>query len=191
MRDRPKLLHVLTAPVLALALASCADVAGPTAPAAPEPPRASTTSGALLLECPRATADSTSALIGPLGGTLRLNGHEVVIPLNAVLLPVRFRLVEPASNYMEIQVRAVGQEHYQFLRPVSMKISYARCTRSNIEKRQLRIYHTDETTKAILADMGGVDDKTARVVSIHTGHFSGYTIGTPSAVDDGSGDGSP
>lgn len=171
-------LRTFCAPVLAVALASCSDLVVPSA--APETPRLSSTTGATLLECPKETADSAGALIGPLGGTLQLNGHEVTIPLNAVLLPTQFRLVEPASNYMEVQVRAGDQEHFQFQRPVSLRISYARCTRSNIEKASLRIYHTDETTKAILADMGGTDDKTARVVTTSTDHLSGYTIGTPS-----------
>lgn len=166
------LLRALAAPAVALALASCSEVVQPPAEA-----RLTHNGGPYLLECPANAADSTTAVIGLAGGVLQLNGHKVVIPANAVLLPTEFRLVEPVSNYMEIQVRAAGHAHYQFEHPVTMTVSYARCTRTNIQKDNLRIYHTDEATKAILADMAGTDDKTAKTVTTSTDHFSGYIVG--------------
>lgn len=60
---------------------------------------------------------------------------------------------------------------------MSITLSYDRCTRNNIRKEDLRIFHVDPATKTILADMGGVDDPAARTVTTSSGHFSGYAIG--------------
>ena len=171
------MLRVLTAPVLALALASCADAVQPTAPRAPETALRSTSLGPTLIECPTSVTKSKSAVIGPVGGVIELDGHRMAVPLGAVKGLKQFTLTVPASNYMEVDLKAGGQEHFQFDRPVSITIDYSRCTRSNIDGRELRIFYVDPVTKAILADMGGVDDKTARVVTTSTDHLSAYSIG--------------
>ncbi|HEX2094749.1 MAG TPA: hypothetical protein VHG28_20260 [Longimicrobiaceae bacterium] len=178
MMTRDSLLRTLAGPVIALALASCADLVRPSAAVeAPGAAALSASSGSTLLECPIDVTRSDTATVGLSGGVLEVDGHRVVIPANTVLVPTRFSLIVPVSNYMEVWVRAGSEEHYQFSRPVSLTISYARCTRSNIEKQSLRIFHTDESSKAILEDMGGTDDKTARTVTTTTDHLSGYTIG--------------
>ncbi|HLM67112.1 MAG TPA: hypothetical protein VK358_06280, partial [Longimicrobium sp.] len=82
----------------------------------------------------------------------------------------------PASQYMRVDITAGNGQHYQFQKPVSMTLSYARCTRSNIAKENLRIFYVDDAN-AILQDMGGTDDKTARTVTTGTDHLSGYVIG--------------
>ncbi len=155
---------------------SCADgSAGPLT--APEGASLAASSGPSPLECPVSTTASKTALIGLLGGVIELNGHRVVIPADAVLMPTEFTLTEPASNYVEVDIRAAGQEHYEFRKPVSLTLSYARCTRTNIDKEALRIYYIDSQSKALIDDMGGTDDKAARTVTTGTDHFSGYVIG--------------
>jgi hypothetical protein len=140
-------------------------------------PQLSTTFGAVLVQCPTNQALSARGTVGALGGEISLNGHRVVFPPGAVLLPTEFELAVPVSNYMEIAVRAVGRDGYEFvLEPVSITISYARCTRSNIEKGPLTAWHIDRSTKALLADMDGVDDKEARTVTFSTDHLSGYAL---------------
>lgn len=168
--------RALTAPVLALALASCADGVQPTAVHAPETALRSSL-GPTLIECPTSVASSASAVIGPTGGVVEVGGHRMTVPLGAVKGLKTFTLTVPVSNYMEIGIKADGQEHFQFDAPVSITIDYSRCTRSNIDGRELRIYYIDPATKAILADMGGVDDKTVRVITTNTDHLSGFSIG--------------
>jgi len=155
---------------------SCADgSAGPLT--GPEGASLAASTGPTALECPVSTTTSKTALIGLLGGVIELNGHRVVIPADAVLMPTEFTLTVPASNYVEVDIKAAGQAHYQFRRPVSLTLSYARCTRTNIDKEALRIYYIDSQSKALIDDMGGTDDKAARTVTTGTDHFSGYVIG--------------
>lgn len=170
----------------AATLASCADGAGTLT--APEAASLATSTGPTPLECPTAVTRSTTGTIGLLGGVLELDGHRVVIPADAVLVPTEFTLTVPAGNYVKIDVKAAGEEHFQFRKPVSLTLSYARCTRTNIDRETLRIYYVDSQTNAFLEDMGGTDDKAGRKVSTGTDHFSGYLIGQ-GRTDDGSGDG--
>lgn len=161
----------------AAVLASCAEGGAAGRVTAPEAPRASSSLASTLIECPSETSASASALVGPLGGTVAVGGHRLVIPPLAVPLPTEFTVTAPASGYLELDVRAGGQEHYTFQKPVSLTLSYARCTRSDINKAPLRVFYIDPVTNAVLEDMGGTDDKTARTVTIGTGHLSGYAIG--------------
>lgn len=166
--------------LVALAAGGCLDSAlAPASEPASEALRASTTYGATLLECPTAVTRSTSATIGLLGGVLELDGHRLVIPANALLLPTTFTLTVPASNYVEIDVRAGDADHFEFLEPIALTISYERCTRSNINDATLRVYHVDSESKAILEDLGGVDDKQLRAVTASTDHLSDYALGSP------------
>lgn len=169
-------LRVAALSLAAAFAASCADgSAGPLT--GPEGASLATSTGPAPVECPVSTTRSTTATIGLLGGALELDGHRVVIPAEAVLAPTEFTLTVPASNYVEIDIKAAGQEHYQFRKPVSLTLSYARCTRTNIDKEALRIFYIDSRSKALIDDMGGTDDKTARTVTTGTDHFSGYVIG--------------
>jgi|GEM_PF-1658762 len=179
MMKQASLFRAFSVPALAFALMSCAEGVQPTQVDVPDAAQLTHGTGPALLECPTDVTKSTSKTIDLLGGTLELDGHKVVIPANAVLIPTTFTLEVPAGNYMKIHVNAAGHAHYQFEKPVSLTISYARCTRSNIEKHNLVISHVDEVTNAILANMGGTDDKTARTVTTGTDHLSGYVITTP------------
>jgi hypothetical protein len=176
MQTIPSWLRPLAFPAAALALVACSEGAQRSPLAPPEAAQLATTTGATLIECPTDTTRSISKTIDLLGGTLELDGHKIVIPEGAVLVATEFTLTVPASNYVEIGVKADGAEHFQFEEPVSMTISYERCTRSNIEKSDLRIFYID-SDNAILEEMGGTDDKTARTVSTSTDHLSDYAIG--------------
>ena len=159
-----------------LAAASCTDggAGGITAPAGE---LATSSTGPTLIECPSDVTYSASDVIGATGGAVTVGDHQLVIPPLAVTAPTQFTVTVPASQYMEVDIRAGGQEHYRFDRPVTMTLSYARCTRTNIDKENLRIFYVDTETDAILEDMGGVDDKAARTVTTDTDHLSGYVIG--------------
>ena len=133
-------------------------------------------SGSTLVECPVSETRSTSATLGLLGGTVSLDGHSITLPAGAVLVPTQITLSVPASNYMEIDIRANDLESFEFEKPVTIVASYARCTRSNLDKEALSAWHIDTTTKALLEDMGGVDDKAARTVTFDSGHLSGFAI---------------
>ncbi len=159
-----------------LVAASCTD--GPAAGGitAPQGALAAHSTGPTLLECPVETSSSASSVIGPLGGVVSVGGHQLVVPPLAVPIPTQFTVTVPASQYVRVDITAGNGQHYQFQKPVSITLSYARCSRSNIEKESLRIFYVDDGN-AILQDMGGTDDKAARTVTTGTDHLSGYVIG--------------
>lgn len=160
----------------ALAAASCTDAPAAGGITAPPAALAANSTGPTLLECPAETSSSASALIGPLGGVVSVGGHQLVIPPLAVPVPTQFTVTVPASQYVRVDITAGNGEHYQFQKPVSITLSYARCTRTNIDKENLRIFYVDDSN-TILQDMGGTDDKAARTVTTGTDHLSGYLIG--------------
>lgn len=159
----------LVAILLASVLSACADITPPEQAAL-------NGSSSRLVECPINTTKSTSGLIGPLGGTLLLDGHAVVIPAGAVPALTEFKLTVPASRFVEVQITAKGQEHFVFDAPIAGVISYARCTRSDIDNVPLSVWYIDGETKALLENMGGLDDKLTRTVTFSTGHLSSYAV---------------
>lgn len=178
-QNRPAL-RALALPALALLAAACGGDAasGPVSPDAAALNAGGTpSSGPVLIECPAEVTRTASATIGTPGGTLELNGHRLHVPKGAVRGPTRFDLTVPASNYMEVRVHANGQQSFNFHTPATLTVDYSRCTRSNVDGEQLRIFVVDETTGEILEDLGGVDDKISRTVTVVTPHLSGYSIG--------------
>lgn len=167
--SRPGLLALIAA----LALGACSE---DTATTASLEPSLSQSSNPELVECPSDVTYSTTGDVLPTGGSVALRGHEVAVPFGAVLLPTQIGLAEPASQFMQVDLSANGQEHFQFRAPLTITISYARCTRANIDKGPLSVWLIDESTGALLQNMGGVDDKQARTITFQTDHFSGYAI---------------
>jgi len=169
--------------LLVLALASLgAFVActgsGPDAPAPlePLPPATQRLTEHTLLECPVESTEATSGALGLLGGTLGLVGAQLEVPLGILALPQRFRIEIPASQFMEVSISAIGFGHYLFSGPVTVTIDYSRCPDSALEGGPLTVYHIDEVTKALLQNMGGVDDRANRRITFTTDHLSGYAI---------------
>ena len=129
-----------------------------------------------LLECPTNQTLTTTTLVGLLGGTVQLGATSVTIPSGALTAPTLIQLTIPASRYMEIDVSAVGFASFVFQQPVTVTIDYSRCTRSNIDQETLQVWHIDTTTKQLLENMGGTDDKTSQSITFTTGHLSGYAV---------------
>jgi hypothetical protein len=159
----------------ALIAASCSSDAGPLEPAAAGA-EISATSGTSLLVCPTNVTQSTTGIVGLLGGTLELDGTSISIPAGAVSAPTLFTLTLPASQYMEVKITAAGFEQFRFDEIATITISYDRCNRTNINRSSLSAWYIDSGTKALLEYMGGFDDKLARTVTFGTDHLSGYSI---------------
>jgi hypothetical protein len=132
--------------------------------------------GHTLIECPVNEDAYATTTLGAKGGSLRLDRHELSLPLGAVLAPTKFELRAPVSNYMEIRIRANDEAGFKFQKPATIIIDYSRCTRSNIDKDPLSVYKIDPETKALLRNMGGIDDKAARTVTFHTDDLSTFSI---------------
>lgn len=172
----PNTRNAATAVMVALftAVAACADSGGelPLEPAAAELASTSST----LLECPTNETLSVTDTLGLLGGTVTLDGHAITLPYGAVAFPTELTLTAPAGQYVELDIRANDLESFEFQEPVSIRISYDRCTRNNTADDLLTAWYIDSATKALLEDMGGTDDKEARNVTFSTDHLSAFAI---------------
>lgn len=160
----------------ALGLAACSDSGAPTAPSGSSKflglggsPSSS------LIECSSSETQSATSVIGLLGGTISVGGTSVVFP-EGVLDNSTVELTVPASKYVEINVTVDGQPHFLFSAPVVVTIDYSRCTRNDLFSKTLSVWNIDPDSKALLEDMGGLDDKLTQTITFTTDHFSGYAI---------------
>ena len=129
-----------------------------------------------LLECPTNQATSTTGVVDLLGGSVFLGTTGITLPAGALTTPTLFQVSVPASQYMEIDVSAVGFQTFLFQQPVTITIDYSRCSRSDIDQKTLHVYHIDPLTHELLEDMGGVDDKVSQQITFTTTHLSGYAV---------------
>lgn len=159
--------------VLAL-VSGCAEGGGelPLEPTAIDLATASST----LVECPTNETRSATKILGIFGGTVELDGHSVTLPFGAVALPTVLSVTAPAGKYVELDIQANDVETFTFRQPVSIRISYERCSRANLDDDALTAWYIDGDTKALLEHMGGTDDKTARAVTFSSDHLSAFAI---------------
>ena len=162
--------------------ASCSDA--PTGPRTPAPADGSSKllglpifgSSPKLLSCPTSETQSATALIGSLGGSLSLLGTSVTIPGGALLDDTSVELTIPAGQYMEVDLSVNNGQHINFLQPVVVTIDYSRCNRWSTLFKLLSVWNIDQDTKALLQNMGGIDNKLTQSITFVTPHFSGFAI---------------
>ena len=169
--------------ILVIASLAALGACGDQRPTEPAKPSADGFLGGLLSSGPKLvqcrTDESTTAVgsITQLGGTVSIGGTSVVFPLGAVLTPTTVELTIPASDYVEIRLKANGAEHfYGFLKPIIVTIDYSRCLRTDVLFKPLTVWYIDADSKALLRPMGGIDNKITRSITFSTDHFSGYAI---------------
>ncbi len=163
-------LTMLRAIVLALGLVAAASCEPPTSAADQDP------TNVQLVVCPTTVTRSTQAIIGPVGGILSLDGTVIGIPSGALSAPTLITLTIPASEYMEIDVRANDLLSFVFNKPIGIRLDYSRCTNPVLPSASLSVWHIDAQTKALLENMNGTDNKAGRFIDFTTGHLSNYAI---------------
>lgn len=129
-----------------------------------------------LIECPSSESATASGLITTLGGTVSVAGAKILIPAGALLSDANVTVTVPASKYVEVDISVEGSEHFVFELPVIVTISYARCSRNNIDLSLLSAWYIDSETKALLEKMPSIDNKLLRTVTFTTDHLSGYAV---------------
>lgn len=132
--------------------------------------------GSKLIECPSNETATNTGVIGIAGGVLSAGGVSIAIPANALLSDVVVSITVPASKYVEADISVQGSEHFDFQLPVIVTMSYARCSRSNIDLLPLSAWYIDSSTKQMLERQPSIDDKLLRAVTFTTDHLSGYAI---------------
>jgi hypothetical protein len=160
----------------ALTLAACASPDRAAAPAAGT--ALNLLSGApSLVSCGPSEPKSASGVVTPLGGgKIAVGGFSINLPAGAVLAPTTLTVTVPASPYVEVSIRADGQEHFEFLQTALVTLSYAGCTDPALDATTLEAWYVDEGTKTPIARMISVDNKAARSVTFATNHLSGYAL---------------
>jgi len=171
-----------TALVASLLVAACTEpsatvIAPPTAAAHAAGSATSLGGAPALLACGGdGGADANGlGMIGALGGVVQAGGASMAIPPGAVPHPTLFKVVVPRSEFMEVSITGGDLLHFLFRRSVSITIDYSRCTSPAFDG-PLTVYWIDESTKRLLENMGGVDDKVRRRITFTTDHLSGYAI---------------
>ena len=129
-----------------------------------------------LLRCPIAQTQTTTALVTALGGVVSLGATSVKIPAGALTAATSITLTIPASQYMEIEVKANDLTSFLFQQSVAVTIDYSRCSATDANRAPLSVWHIDTQTKALLENMGGTDNKTSHTITFTTGHLSGYAV---------------
>lgn len=163
--------------ILALgATLGCAD-SDPAALLGPgDPTAAAAAAPAVLVECPARSDTAITGWLSPAGGSLRMDRHELAVPRHGIALPTVFEIRAPAGPYMRLSVRGNGQDSFRFAKPARITIDYSRCSREDVDRYALTVWQTDPVTGALLAYMGGVDDKAARTVTFETDHLSTFSL---------------
>lgn len=162
--------------VTALLVSACSDPTVGRHEAVPAAPAASEASDKQLVVCPTDRAHTAEGVIGALGGALTAGGTTINIPAGAVLSATTFKLVVPASKYMEVTITGGILGHFDFEQPVSVTIDYSRCSDAALGTDPLSVFYVDDSTKTFIEHMGGTDDRTARRITFVTDHLSGYAI---------------
>jgi hypothetical protein len=93
-----------------------------------------------------------------------------------VIASTLLRVTVPASTYMEVDVTANDLLSFLFVKPVTITIDYSRCPTSVTAGKALTVWHINTQTKALIANMNGVNDPARRKISFTTTHLSGYAI---------------
>ncbi len=129
-----------------------------------------------LLTCPTNESQSTSSLIGVLGGTVSLGGTTALVPAG-ILTGQTLEMAIPAGNYVEVDLSVDGGQHANFdPSVVTVTLDYSRCNRTNILTRPLTVWNIDESSKALLEQMPSVDNKLTQTITFTTTHFSGFAV---------------
>ncbi|HEX6134100.1 MAG TPA: hypothetical protein VFZ24_09055 [Longimicrobiales bacterium] len=158
---------------LLLILAGASAIGGCGRSPAAEPDYVPVASRGLLSLCQTQPEVEVTGTAGADGGYFEGGGVTVSIPPGALAEPTGFEMRVPSSPHAEVEIRADGQDHFRFLLPVIISISYDDCA---TPAGTLAAWHIDPETKVLLEKMGGVDDVVHRRIVFSTMHLSGYAI---------------
>jgi hypothetical protein len=158
--------------LLASGLSSCSTIDSPTAPSA-----AATTAQLRLplltglLACEPQPYARQVQVIGPAGGTLRVGGHTLVIPVGALSRTVTITAEAPSDLVASVRFQPEG---LRFLRPATLTLDYSRCPAARLQLLKRVAYTTDQL--AILSFLLSRDDLLRMRVSADLEHFSRYAV---------------
>lgn len=164
---------------LAFGLSSCSEPTVSELPVSPEMDANAVLIGNKPMRCDLKEPISRTAVIGPEGGTVAIDGNSVTLPPGAVDEPTRITMTFPASEYLELELNANGLESFEFAKPVTVSLNYGRCPIGDFSAAGTttrNVWYVDAETKAFLEKMPSVDDRKHKTVTFLTPHFSFFIV---------------
>lgn len=124
-----------------------------------------------LLKCTPLPYAQSSAVIGPLGGTLRVGQNTLTVPAGALAQPVQITGVQLSDTVNSVRFSPEG---LQFARPATLSMPYANC---NLLGRILpkEIAYTSDNLQ-ILSYLLSIDNLFSKTVTGRVNHFSRYAV---------------
>jgi hypothetical protein len=159
---------------MVLLLANCSADAPTSAASAPSFSLSRVGARHDLLAC--AGGDDNASVrktLGPKGGRIALDGFVMDVPKGALLDTTTFVMKVPESRVLKVKIRARGEQHFTFEKPVTITLDYSRCR--NVPSDPTAWY-VDEITDGELEQMPGVNNAHAETFTLQTGHLSGYAL---------------
>ena len=184
MRFSRVLLALPVAALLAVTVWSCRPDSSPTGVSVtPTPPVSgdlvsgvvSTTTGLVgqlgLLKCTPLPYVKSSAVVGPLGGTLRVGQYSLAVPAGALSQSVQITAEQLSDTVNSVRFSPSG---LQFAKPATLSMPYANC---NLLGRLLpkRIAYTSDNLQ-ILTYLLSLDNLFSKTVTGQVNHFSRYAV---------------
>jgi len=126
-----------------------------------------------LLACSPQPYASSSALIGPNGGTLRVAGHVLVVPRGALLQPVLITAEAPRDTVASVRLSPEGLR-FAAGRPAVLSLDYSNCPLGRLQLRKHIAYTTDNLN--VLSLLLSTDNLLLARVSAPLEHFSRYAV---------------
>lgn len=172
-----RVLRVLAMVMLfATVLTSCSTLDAPTTPtSSPEAAQLKlpVIPGLLqgLLACNPQPYARTEKVIGPLGGTIRVGGHTLVIPIGALSRNVTITAEAPSDSVASVRFQPEG---LQFIRPATLTLDYSSCPLGRLQILKHVAYTTDRLQ--ILDLLLSRDNLLLMKVSADLKHFSRYAV---------------
>lgn len=125
-----------------------------------------------LLKCSNLPYASSTATIGPLGGSISAGPHTLAIPPGALLAPTQITMTAPTGlgvNAVKFQPAGL-----QFRTPAVLTMSYANCSLLG-KILPKRIAYTDDHLN-ILYYLLSLDNLLSKYVTGKLNHFSDYVV---------------
>ena len=130
-----------------------------------------------LLTCPLQSQLKSTAYIGPLGGSIAVGYHKLVIPAGALTQTVQITATQVSGTAIDVDFQPHG---LKFSSPATLRLSYGGCTVPP-DGLQSVVYLND--SNQIIELRPSTDDSTKDVVIAPINHFSGYAVATGNASE--------
>lgn len=172
MSGCPRRMTVFVLGLVLVAGVSCAsdDALGPSEPKQSLLPSASS-SGAenlRLLSCSAQPHVAVTEVVGPIGGTIVVGSHKLVIPAGALTRNHTIRAEQVTGRVNSVRFAPEG---LKFEGPAKLTLSYANCSPLLLK----RVVYTDELLR-VLELIPSIDNSRTKAVTGDIRHFSRYAV---------------